>query len=35
LRPRLAASPLCDNKAFASHIEAAFRTMWQRWQLNL
>ena len=31
LRPRIAASPLCDGKAFARKIEAAFRTMWQRW----
>ena len=31
LRPRLAASPLCDGRAFARKIEAAFRHMWQRW----
>ena len=31
LRPRLAASPLCDGQAFARKIEAAFRNMWQRW----
>ena len=31
LRPRVAASPLCDESAFASKIEAAFRTMWQHW----
>ena len=30
LRPRMAASPLCDGRAFARKIEAAFRTMWQR-----
>jgi predicted O-linked N-acetylglucosamine transferase (SPINDLY family) len=30
LRLRLATSPLCDSKAFAAQIEAAFRTMWQR-----
>jgi protein O-GlcNAc transferase len=31
LRPRLAASPLCDGRAFARKIEAAFRNMWQQW----
>ena len=31
LRPRLAASPLCDGRAFARKIEAAFRQMWQMW----
>ena len=31
LRPRLAASPLCEGRAFACKIEAAYRTMWQRW----
>jgi predicted O-linked N-acetylglucosamine transferase (SPINDLY family) len=31
LRPRMAASPLCDEGAFACKIEAAFRTMWQHW----
>ena len=31
LRPRIAASPLCDGRAFARKIEAAFRTMWQHW----
>jgi len=31
LRPHLKASPLCDSKAFAGQIEAAFRTMWQQW----
>ena len=29
LRPRLAASPLCDGRAFARKIEATYRTMWQ------
>jgi protein O-GlcNAc transferase len=31
LRPRMAASPLCDAPAFARKIEHAYRTMWQRW----
>jgi predicted O-linked N-acetylglucosamine transferase (SPINDLY family) len=31
LRPRMAASPLCDEGAFACKMEAAFRTMWQHW----
>jgi protein O-GlcNAc transferase len=31
LRPRLAASPLCDVGAFARKMEAAFRSMWQHW----
>ncbi len=31
LRPRMAASPLCDAPAFARKIEAAYRTMWQHW----
>jgi predicted O-linked N-acetylglucosamine transferase (SPINDLY family) len=31
LRPRMAASPLCDGRAFARKMEAAFRTMWQHW----
>jgi predicted O-linked N-acetylglucosamine transferase (SPINDLY family) len=31
LRPRLAASPLCDGRAFARKIEAAYRTIWQHW----
>jgi predicted O-linked N-acetylglucosamine transferase (SPINDLY family) len=31
LRPRLAASPLCDAAAFAFKMEAALRTMWQHW----
>jgi protein O-GlcNAc transferase len=31
LRPRLAASSLCDGPAFARKIEAAFRQMWRLW----
>ncbi|HKN08312.1 MAG TPA: tetratricopeptide repeat protein, partial [Pseudomonadota bacterium] len=31
LRPRMAASSLGDGPAFARKIEAALRTMWQRW----
>jgi protein O-GlcNAc transferase len=31
LRPRMAASPLCDGRAFARKIEAAFRHIWRRW----
>ena len=32
LRPRLAASPLCDGQAFACKIEAAYRQMWRLWR---
>ena len=31
LRPRMTASPLCDAPAFARHIEAAYRRMWDIW----
>ena len=31
LRPRLASSSLCNGRAFARKIEAAYRAMWQRW----
>ena len=31
LRPRMAASPLCDGPALARKIEAAYRQMWGRW----
>src|SRR5262245_5556893 len=31
LRPRMAASTMCDEGAFACKMEAAFRTMWQHW----
>ncbi len=32
LRPRMAASPLCDGAIFTPTLEAAFRQMWQRWR---
>lgn len=31
LRQRMAASPLCDAKAFALAVEQAYRTMWRKW----
>lgn len=31
LRPRMAASPICDVPAFTRDLEAAFRGMWQDW----
>ena len=31
LRQRMAASPLCDAKAFVRSMEDAYRTMWQNW----
>ncbi|HYG89654.1 MAG TPA: tetratricopeptide repeat protein [Azospirillum sp.] len=31
LRGRMAASSLCDGKGFAQAVEAAYRTMWERW----
>jgi predicted O-linked N-acetylglucosamine transferase (SPINDLY family) len=32
LRPRMAASPLCDGPAFARKIESAFAEMWRGWR---
>jgi predicted O-linked N-acetylglucosamine transferase (SPINDLY family) len=34
LRDRLAKSPLMDGRLFARSIEAAYRTMWQRYVVN-
>ena len=34
LRPRMAASPLCDGPTFARKMESAFRTMWAAWCQN-
>jgi protein O-GlcNAc transferase len=31
LRQRMQASPLMDGRQFAADVEAAFRTMWQKW----
>lgn len=31
LRERVAASPLCDEQAFTSAVEAAYRMMWKNW----
>ena len=31
LRPKIAASPVCDGAAYARGLEAAFRAMWRRW----
>lgn len=31
LRPRMAASSLCDAPAFARKVEAVYRDVWQRW----
>jgi predicted O-linked N-acetylglucosamine transferase (SPINDLY family) len=34
LRQRMAQSPLCDGKAFARDVEAAYREMWREWCAN-
>ncbi len=31
LRPRMAASPLCDANQFVRDLEVGFRTMWRTW----
>jgi protein O-GlcNAc transferase len=31
LRPRVAASALCDGPSFTRDLESAYRAMWQRW----
>jgi len=31
LRPRMAASPLCEGAIFTPTLEAAYREMWRRW----
>jgi predicted O-linked N-acetylglucosamine transferase (SPINDLY family) len=31
LRPLMAASPLCDAKAFARDVEDAYRKVWRKW----
>lgn len=31
LRPRMKASPLCDNRRFTLNLEHAFREMWRTW----
>lgn len=31
LRPRMAASPLCDGALFTATLEAVYREMWTRW----
>ena len=31
LRTRMEASPLMDAPRFARNVEAAYRSMWQRW----
>lgn len=31
LRPRMAASVLCDAKGFAQGVEQAYRRVWKRW----
>ena len=34
LRPRMAASPLCNGVKFTRNLEAAYRSMWQAWVSN-
>jgi predicted O-linked N-acetylglucosamine transferase (SPINDLY family) len=34
LRSRMAASPLCDSKAYAKNFEAALRQAWRQWCSN-
>ncbi len=34
LRPRLAASPMCDGPLFTATLESAFREMWRRFWLG-
>ena len=34
LRPRMQASPLMDAPRFARNVEAAYRSIWQRWCAN-
>jgi len=34
LRKQMAASPLCDGKAFTRQLEEAYREMWKRWCAN-
>jgi predicted O-linked N-acetylglucosamine transferase (SPINDLY family) len=31
LRQRMSASPLCDGKRFAAHLESILRDVWQQW----
>ena len=31
MRPRMAASDLCNKVKFAKNIESAYRQMWRRW----
>jgi predicted O-linked N-acetylglucosamine transferase (SPINDLY family) len=31
LRQRMAASPLCDGKRFATHLKSILRNVWQQW----
>jgi protein O-GlcNAc transferase len=34
IRPRMAASALCDTRRFARDLEAVYREMWQKWLLS-